>query len=168
MKKAYEFYNAEPLLSFINQNRDRLIGQHIRHFYSSAPFGEMADTPLAFELDDYSIIVSYYFYSDMRLYAVGSEDLQNDLSLNFLYKDIPGSGNLENWVHEEEFPFIGQVISDIRIHRFSHEFEINPSTGETRPDGGDYFSVITIVLSSGKEFNICAADTICDGYVEIW
>ena len=168
MKKTFEFYHAEPLLAFINQNRDRFIGQHIKHFYSSAPFGEMADTPLAFELDDYCVIVSYYFYSDMTLYVVSTEDLKNDLSLNFLFRDIPESSKLELWVHEEEFPFIGHVISDIHIRRFSHEFEINPSTGETRPDGGDYFSVITIVLSSGQEFNICAAATFCDGYIEIW
>ena len=168
MKKRFDFYNAEPLLKFISQNRDRIIGQHIRHFYSSLPFGGMSNTPLAFELDDYCIIISYYFYSDMTLHVVGSKDLQNDLSLNFLYKDIPESRNLKQWVHEEDFPFIGQAISNIRIHRFSHEFEINPSTGETRPDGGDYFSVITVALSTGQEFNICAADTICDGYVEIW
>ena len=34
MKKTFEFYCAEPLLSFINQYRDRIIGQHIRRFYS--------------------------------------------------------------------------------------------------------------------------------------
>ena len=168
MKEYFEFYNAEPLLAFIKQNRDRIIGQHIRHFYSSAPFGEMSDTPLAFELDDYSIVLSYYFYSAMDLYVVDSQSLRKDLSLNFLYRDIPESRNLRYRISEVEFPYIGQAITDIRLVRFSHEFEINPSTGETRPDGGDYFSVITIVLSSSQEFNICAATTICDGYIEIW
>ena len=168
MKEYFEFYNAEPLLSFIKQHRDRIIGQHIRHFYSSALFGGITDTPIAFELDNYSVIISYFFYSDMDLYVVDSQSLRNDLSLNFLYRDTPGSRNVRYSISENEFPYIGEAITDIRINRFSHEFEINPSTGETRPDGGDYFSVITIVLSSGQEFNICAADTFFDGYVEIW
>ena len=168
MKQTFEFYCAEPLLSFINQYRDRIIGQRIRRFYSSSPFGEMAETPVAFTLDDYSIVISYYFHSDMTVYVVDSQALENDLSLNFLFSDIPESRNVRQWIHEEEFPFIGQTISDIRVERFSHGFEINPSTGEARPDGGDYFSVITVVLSSGDLFHICAADTIFDGYIEVW
>ena len=168
MKKRFEFDTAEPLMMFINQHKGRIEGQHIRHFFSSAAFGEMADSPLAFELDDYSIVISYYFYSAMDLYVVDSQSLKNDLSLNFLYRDNLGSRNLSQWISEEAFPYIGQAIKDIRIDRFSHEFESNPSTGETRPDGGDYFSLITVVLTSGQEFNICASDTICDGYIEIW
>ncbi|MDO4983787.1 MAG: hypothetical protein Q4E35_09580 [Eubacteriales bacterium] len=168
MIKKYEFCNAKPLLLFLTQQRDKLIGQHIKNFYSSAPFGVMSDTDIAFELDDYSIVISYFFYSDLTLYIVDSQTLKDNLSLNFLYKDVPESRNLVQWISEEEFPFIGKEISDITIKRFSHEFEINPATGETRPNGGDYFSVITVILSDGQEFHICAADTICDGYVKIW
>ena len=167
MKKFFAFDNAEPLLMFIDQHKDRIMGQHIRHFCSSAAFGEMAETPLAFELDDYSIVISYYHLSSVDLYLVDTPSLKNDLSLNFLHRENPESRNLREWISEEKFPYIGQAIKDIRIDRFSHEFEINPSTGETRPDGDDYFSKITVVLSSGQEFNICAADTFCDGYIEI-
>ena len=168
MKKHFKFDTAEPLLRFLYQNKERIIGQHIRRFYSSTAFGEMSATPLAFELDDYSIVISYYFCSSMNLYVVDSDSLKNDLSLNFLYQDKPESRNLRQWISEAKFPYLGQAVEDICISRFSHEFEINPSTRETRPDGGDYFSAITVVLSSGREFNICAADSICDGYIEIW
>ena len=168
MKREYEFYNATPLLQFVNQYKNKIVGQHVLHFYSGEPFGQLSAGPIAFELDDFSIIVTYYFYSDIVIDIVDTQMLKDDLSLNFLYKDIPESRELTNWVREEEFPYSGQMISDILIKRFSHEFEINPSTGETRPDGGDYFSVITIVLSNGEEFHICAAEPICDGYVETW
>ena len=168
MKNKYVFYNAKLLLSFLDQHRSKIVGQHIRHFYSGAPFGETSDVPVAFELDDFSIIISYYFYSDMTIYIIDTQMLKDDLSLNFLYKDVPESCKLEEWVREEEFPHVGQKILDIRIKQFSHEFETNPATGETRPDGGDYFSVITVVLSNGEEFHICAADSICDGYIETW
>ena len=95
--------------------------------------------------------------------------VKNDRSLNFLYRDIPGSCKLETWVHEdEEFPYIGNVIEDIDVDCFSSEFEINPSTRETRPKGGDYFSTITVYLDDDKEFYICAASPICDGGIEVY
>ena len=168
MKESFEFNNAEPLLAFLKQYKDRIIGQHIRRFYSSVPFGQMSETPLAFELDDYSIVISYNFLSTLEFYVTDSRSLRNDLSLNFLYRDIPESRNVRQWISEEAFPYIGHAITEIRIDRFSHGFEINPSTEETRPDGGDYFSTITVLLSSGQAFSICAEDAVFDGYVRIW
>ncbi len=168
MKREFNFYNAEPLISFIAQHKDRITGQRIRNFYSSAPFGEWSETPVAFELDDYSVVIDYLCYSDMTLYIVESQELKNDLSLNFLYRDVPESRNVRLWVKNVDFPFIGDAISDIHVKRFSHEFEINPSTGETRPNGGDYFSVITVFLSSGQEFCVCAVDSFFDGYIQVW
>ncbi len=128
----------------------------------------MSDSPVIFELDDYSLIMAYYWYSDLTIYLANTKVLKHDLSLNFLYKEIPGSRNLETWVWREDIPYIGQKITDICVKCFSGSFEINPSTGERRPDGGDYFSIISFRLSSHDEIHVCAAPTTCDGYVEVW
>ncbi|MCR4708747.1 MAG: hypothetical protein K5653_00645 [Clostridiales bacterium] len=169
MIKEYKFYNAEPLIQFISDNKDKIIGQHIRKFYSTKAIMEMSDIPIVFVLDDYSVIVSYFIYSDMTLHIVDSQIKGKEICLNFLYKDFPGSDILDERAFEiEDFAFIDQEISDIHIERFSHEFETNPSTGETRPEGGDYFSMITVDMCDGQKLHICAADTLYDGYVEFW
>lgn len=59
-------------------------------------------------------------------------------------------------------------IEDFEIERFSEEYEINPSSGTVRPDGGDYFKKITFNLSNGKKLCICAEDSETDGYCDIW
>lgn len=58
-------------------------------------------------------------------------------------------------------------IEGYEIEKFSEEYEINPSTGTTRPKGGDYFKKITFKLSNGKKLCICAEDAEVDGYCEI-
>lgn len=168
MIQRFTFVEAGPLLQFIRKNRTKIVGQHIRGFYSAAPFGSISSSPVVFELDDYCLIMAYYWYSDLTVYIVNAKVLKRDLSLNFLYKEIPESRNLTNWVWKEDIPYIGQEITDICVKCFSRSFEINPSTGERRPDGGDYFSVITFMLSDNDEIHICAAPPTCDGYVEVW
>ena len=59
-------------------------------------------------------------------------------------------------------------IEDFEIERFSEEYEINPSSGAVRPNGGDYFKKITFNLSNGKKLCICAEDSETDGYCDIW
>ena len=59
-------------------------------------------------------------------------------------------------------------IEDFEIERFSEEYEINPSSGTVRPNGGDYFKKITLNLSNGKKLCICAEDSETDGYCDIW
>ena len=59
------------------------------------------------------------------------------------------------------------VVDDIKVERFSHEFECDIQ-GNTRPEGGDYFLTIRLFLDSGKILCFCGADSICDGYIEIW
>lgn len=59
-------------------------------------------------------------------------------------------------------------IKDFEIERFSEEYEVNPSSGTVRPDGGDYFKSITLNLSNGKKLCICTQDSVVDGYCDIW
>ncbi len=169
MFKKFEFVDAKSFLAFLDENMDKIIGQKICRYYSDGFFGSFACGPVVFELENISIIIRYSFYSDITLYIVDKEMVINDRSLNFLYRDIPESRKLETWVWEDEkFPFIGNTIEDIDVMRFLSEFEINPSTGETRPAGGDYFSKITVYLEGDKKFYICAASPMCDGGIEVW
>ena len=59
-------------------------------------------------------------------------------------------------------------VADITIERFSEEFEINGTTGETRPNGGDYFKTITVHIENGSRFYICGRDARDDGYLDVW
>ena len=169
MLKKFNFLDATSFITFINNNKDKIVGQKICRYYSDGFFGSFACGPVVFEFENFSVIIDYCFYSDIDIYVANKEMVINDNSLNFLYKDIPESRNLETWVHEdEEFPYIERTIVDIDISRFSSEFETNPSTGETRPEGGDYFSTITVYLDNNEEFYICAASPICDGGIDVW
>ena len=56
------------------------------------------------------------------------------------------------------------VPLDIKLTKY----EINPSSGTVRPDGGDYFKKITFNLSNIKKLCICAEDSETDGYCNIW
>ena len=169
MFKKFNFLDATSFITFIDDNKDKIIGQKICKYYSDGFFGSFACGPVVFELENFSVIIRYSFYSDITIYVANKEMVINDNSLNFLYKDIPESRNLKTWVGEDEkFPYIGRKIADIAIRRFSSKFEINPSTGETRPEGGDYFSTITVYLDNNEEFYICAASPMCDGGIEVW
>ena len=169
MLKKFEFTDATSFLAFLDEKIDKVIGQKICRYYSDGFFNSFACGPVVFELENFSVIIRYSFYSDITIYVVDKEMVINDKSLNFLYKDTPESSKLETWVHEdEEFPYVGNTIEDIHVKCFSQEFEINPSTGETRPEGGDYFSTITIYLENDKEFYICAASPMCDGGIDVW
>lgn len=189
MKNKYDFTEAEPLLRFIDENRDKIIGQHIRGFYSVGLFagysdfynmtenepddwvfytllsGGETDCPIAFRLDDFCIVVEYYFISELGLYITDTDSLISDLSLNFLFKDIPESSALSYNLKKTEFPYTDKEISDIQIERFSEEFEIDPSTGETCPDGGDYFSTITVTFTDNERMHIHGGDADDDGYM---
>ncbi len=171
--KKFEFTEATPLIQFIEKHREKIIGQRIRGVYCNMYFNpEMldlsTDEPIAFLLDDYDIIIKYLFLSNMTVYVAESGSVKKDASLNFLYKDVPGSQNVRHYLNEETFPYAGCKIQDITVMPFSKAFEINPSTGEMRPDGGDYFSRITIHLDNGERLFLCAAPSICDGYLDVW
>ena len=167
MVQTFSFKEAAPLINFIQTNKSGIIGKSIKYFYSSSPFGGTADEPFVFEFDDFVLVLHYFNYSDLTLQLIDPDLFHSDKTLNFLYKDICGSRNVHHYIQKTGFPYTDYKIVDIIVERFSEEFEINGATGETRPDGGDYFKMITIHLESGKKFFICALDAICDGYMEV-
>lgn len=168
MKLKYSFDEYEPFWNFIEANENHIVGQEICGFYGSSCWGGFLDSSLVIELERFSLILRYFRYSDIDIYIVDKKIGQQDINLNSLWEDFPGVSIYDEWVYPMESPYIGSVIRKIKVNHFSHEFEINPSTRETRPEGGDYFSKITVMLEDGKEFYICAASPMCDGGMEIW
>ena len=168
MVRKFSFMEAAPLIDFIEKHKERIIGKSIVGFFSTVSFGSYSDEPLAFEFGEFVLVLHYFFYSDLTMHIIPPEQFHSDETLNFLYENIPGSRNLCHYIRKNKFPYAGCKIVDVSVERFSHEFEINASTGETRPDGGDYFKTITVHLEGGKCFHICALDAEADGYVRTW
>lgn len=164
MIKEYSFSDATSLTEFLEEKKKFLIGQEIVHFYSGAGLGSMSESPAVFELENFSIIIHYFWLSDIVINITDTEKIKNDLSLNFLYTHIPESRNLQTWVSEWDAAFVGCKIADISIDRFSDAFE----GYEPRPSGGDYFSTINVTLDNGNQLHLCAADALFDGYMYVW
>ena len=170
----YEFLEATPLIDFVEENKSKIIGHTLAAFYMDIwpPVGrsQISDMPMVLELDDYCLVVNYLIPSNMELAIGQKEEIEQEE-----YYWIMNQRNVVRNFFGEEFGLDkmkglieGHIVERIEIKRFSEEFEINGSTGETRPDGGDYFSTIRIVLDSGIAICFCGADAISDGYIEVW
>ena len=169
MKIDFEFTESTPLIQCIEQNKDKLIGKKISHYYRDSSTGT-GESPAVFIIDDMAIIVFYYWFSCMNVVVVDKESFLNDTSLNFLYKDIPESRNVcyTEYRYDNAVNFVGKRIMKITVERFSDAHETCQSLGGVRPKGGDYFKTITIKMSNGKEFYICGEDALFDGYMNVW
>lgn len=168
MVHTFTFTEASPFISFIENHKNCIVGKCIKAFYSLNPFGQCTDEPLAFEFGSFVLLLHYYYYSNLTVNIIDSALFHSDETLHFLYRDIPESRNVHHYIKKRDFPYIDQKIADIAVEQLSEAFEINAATGQTRPDGGDYFRKITVQLENGKCFYICAADAEFDGYLEIW
>lgn len=168
MNATYSFMEATPLIGFIEERKKDIIGKPIVKYYSLTLYGCMSDEPVAFEFEDLTIVLFYFIYSNLTLRILDPHLLHANPDLNFLYKDVPESRNVRHYLEEREFPFVGCKVADITIERFSEEFEINGTTGETRPDGGDYFKAITVHMENGSRFYICGRAAMYDGYLDVW
>lgn len=168
MRADFEYTEAKPLMECIEQYKDKLIGQRIKHYYRDNRTGT-GEAPAVFIVGDMAIIVSYFRYSWISVTVVDKEDFDADSSLNFLYKDVPESRNLRYDEYQyDDMGFINGSIKNITVERFSDEHETHPSLGGVRPKGGDYFGTITVQMSNGKEFCICGEDALLDGYMNVW
>lgn len=167
--KEFSFLEATPLINFIEKNKNKIIGNTIRKFYSSSYFGDLSSQPIAFSLDGFDIILTYFYYSDLKINIVESGAVQKHPDLDFLHEGAPSVYKPTYTAMEDEFfPYANCKISDISIERFSKAFEINPVTEEMRPEGGDYFKTITVYLENGKKFYISGMSADYDGYVSVW
>ena len=157
---TFRFTAAEPLCRALRENRDLFIGQQIRQFYHC---GNPTDAPVVFVLDRFSVIVTFLWASDLAVDLVPNEAVQQDPSLNFLFRDLPESRNVCFALRPFPAFFVGRTIAGITVERFSHAFE----GYEAHPAGGDYFSGIRVQLREGGSFAICPEDPLFDGYFSV-
>ena len=164
---SYSFLEAQPLIRFVEDHREKIIGNTVRGFYSTTYFGDLSSSPVAFALDGFDLVVEYFLYSNLRLHVATPGTVKQDPSLHFVYKDRAYQPTA-HLGEDETFPYCGRKITDIEIERFSDAFEINPCTEEVRPAGGDYFRTITVHLDNGAKFYISGMSAAYDGYVSVW
>ena len=61
MVKNYAFLNAAPFEAFIETHKNSILGKPIRSFYTNNVFRGFCDEPLAFEFDDFVLVLFYFF-----------------------------------------------------------------------------------------------------------
>ena len=151
--RRYDFEEAQPLIDFLSQNRDKIVGQKICRFYTDCDWHQSFE-PFVMELEQFSVIINYRQRSRISLHIANSQQLQE---------------HLQNWLWEQEdFPYLGFTIEGVDVSRSANAVETNPSTGAARPAGGDYFTTVTVRLCGGTRFFICAMPSFCDGGTDIW
>lgn len=169
LDERYEWQNfieAVLLIDFISKNKFKFVNQKIKGVFTSTSgfFSSdkvcMADTPAILLIGDYEIVINYMFYSDIKIMISPLIDSIVDYEKEYKICNLL---KCKYWLQPKELE-----IEDIEITRFNDEFCINPADDETRPQGGDYFSVIALKLKDGKRLCICAEDGSSDGYMDIW
>jgi len=166
--KSFDFMEAKPLLEFIEKYKSKIIGRRLTAVRSSCGTEGITDEAIVLSFDDISIVFYYYFYSDLGIDIVATSDVEKDPSLNFIYKDTPGSRNVRYFCPMvNDCNLLGKALEDISIIRFNRAFETNAATGEMRPKGGDYFRDLLFWFEGDELLSICAEDAIVDGYMSI-
>lgn len=165
-EKEYYLTTYNEINEYINSILNDDENKQIKYIFTNGSLGwrklnnskkYSLDSEIYIVFDNDSILrVDYKFYG--LLYARHMW-IQN---LNKQEKEF----NNDNY--KLELDIANSRIDGYEIERFSEEYEINPSTGTSRPHGGDYFKKITLNLSNNKKLCICAEDAEVDGYCEIW
>ena len=167
MKQEFSFTEASALIQTIEKNKSRLIDREISHYYRDIET-DSSDSPAVFIVGDIAIIVFWFLQSCMNVAIADKESFFADTSLNFLFKDIPESRNLQYPLHCcDSVDFVGKKIESIDVECFSKAHETCEIPGGERPDGGDYFSSITVKLTDGSSFYFYGEEAEADGYMSV-
>ena len=177
--KAYAFYTATELTTFIDEHRDKIIGQTLNNVYTSLgncyiPYRDtLLDEPIIFCIGEgfapKYIVVDYYIPSNMKIRIASREEIcQEDLewiiTLKLKHDEDEDRGDRTPLRKDIK----NHKITDIRVKKFSSAFEIDPVYDTMRIDGGDYFSTVSLTLDNGLEICVCGADALSDGYALLW
>ncbi len=173
--KRFAFVEATPFIEFIKTNEKKLLGCTLKKFHTlywpEQNWTMKSEKPVVLEIDNYCVAIHYFVPSDIEIFVEKKEIAET----NNAFSDMMNIRNEVYDYYEEEFGrgvkkerIENCVINRIEVERFSESFEIEPTTGKVRPDGGDYFSTIRIYLDSGLVLCLCGAESICDGYIYVW
>ncbi len=173
--KSYSFDEARPLKEFIEANKDKIVGHilsrlHVEYWpeYNRC---HISDMPVVLELENYCIVVYYLIPSDIEIIVGMKDEVSQNKDVAYVFdtgKEVVDyySEEFKTGINKELIE--NCTIKEIEIQCFSKAFECNPCTGEMRPEGGDYFSTIRLHLDSGVILCFCGAESILDGYIEVW
>lgn len=176
--KEYSFDEATPLIDFIQKNRDRIIGKTLNNLYINY-WPEytryvISDEPVILSIDDYCIVLDYILISDFKISIGKKEEVMEHEDWAFVvdcrnhYHDYFCEEFQRGFERGVEREYIeGCKITDIKVDRFSEAFEYTLQ-GDMRPDGGDYFSTISLYLDSGVILSFCGEAAMMDGYIRVW
>ena len=173
--KEYCFTEATPLIEFLDRNQSKIIGRRLKNFYIEVwpEYGRrvLSDRPVVLELEDCFIVINYLIPSDISMLVGTRNEVAQDKDVDEMIHIKDGFSDYYNQkfchgVKKEEIE--NCRITKVEVQKFSCAFECNPITEEIRPEGGDYFSTIRLYLDSGSILCFCGADSMTDGYIEVW
>lgn len=173
-QRLFHFDEATPLLAFLEKHRDYYIGHTLKAVYAYCMYTNAMDENMVFlVLDDYCIGIEYLFESDLSILTADKNDFEiedavrndsGDKYIHFHSRLTTVRDVYSDWCVWT--PAMNQKIVDVQVERFSHAF--NSCGDEIRPEGGDYFSTIRLVLEDGAKLCFRGMDAITDGYVDVW
>ena len=106
--------------------------------------------------NDAVLKINYNFYSLMYIEYMWIQNLNiNDKKYN-------------NDEFKLDLDVVNARIESFKVEKFEKEYEINPSSGTMRPEGGNYFKQIVLNLSNESNLCLCAQDAESDGYCDVW
>lgn len=151
----FETYTS--LKNYLDKNFEFIKNQKII-FAQSNGGCKSKDEEDAYFTDEYFYVEfenGYKLKCSTLFYSLGDFEIDKDIS----------KPNYNCWIIDS---LKDRKFIDFDITRFSEEYEINPSTGETRHAGGDYYREIIFKLDNGKTLTIVAQDSLSDGYMDIF
>ena len=173
-QRIFHFDEATPLLSFLEQHREYIVGHTLNAIYAKCMYTKSMDENMVFlSMDDYCIGIEYLWESDLSILIADQKDFEIDREIH----NDSGHKNVHFHSHLPEVrdvytdwcvwtPGMNQKIVDIKVERFSHKF--NSYGDDIRPEGGDYFSAIRLILEDGTKLCFRGLDAITDGYIDVW
>lgn len=151
--KRYSFNSAKQLISFITKFENDIKKEKLIDIYLHK--SGMTDEPIVLVFEKISIIIEYYWLSDIDITIVETNDFYNDTSLNFIYKDIPESRNIKHHVQKIK----KKSYTDVLLDKIVVKNDL-PKT--------DCFTDITFCLSNKLNFSLCGGTKDDDGYMYIF
>ena len=90
--------------------------------------------------------IDYYFSSDLLIKIIDRDGFYKGELTRCIYDYQTMKKNPQPFEKVEDLNVLNYPICEVIIERFSHEFEIEPSSGTVRLDGGDYFDAIILMV----------------------
>ena len=173
---VYKFDEATPLQNFIDTYRDRIVGHVLKACYVEFGlyvYNDDASSSVFLILDDLCIGIEYLYRGHVSIFTADETDFEftgddpdEPAEKRIIFHSrLPGiDDSYVSW--RTDMPAMNQIVTGIQIERHSERYEDYPNSW--RPEGGDYFSSISLTLEDGTKLYICGQDADSDGYTMVW